>query len=191
MKRPIEKPLDPIMKFFTPELYLRYNSPDDDVADLADETWELAIHDYQVSLDVFRNLMPPRVRELVDGPSLHDAELIAFQADIFETIDEPSASPMAATISLKIGHQIVHLDYLLWDTVAQSPRIESWPFHSSPVHWLYDEVELDGSESIGHQRFCHKILFSNGRTVAVPFVDVIVSRFSPERPEPELVTRTR
>ena len=31
------------MKFFTPELYLRSNSPDDVVADQADQAWEEAI----------------------------------------------------------------------------------------------------------------------------------------------------
>ena len=183
------------MKYFTPGLYLEYNSPDDDRADRADEAWESAIRDYQAGLNSFRNLMPPRVAELTDGPSLHDAELIALRADLPGLSTGPSASTMAATISLKLENEIVHLDYLLWDLVIPTAPLTSWPFSKSPVYWLYDEVDFDlrrdGSGSGGCRWFWHRILFSDGRTIEIPFGDVIISRFSPECPEPELVMRAR
>ncbi len=175
------------MKYFTPELYLQYNSKDDNLADLADEAWETAIRTYQGSLDAFRNSIPPRVVELVDGSPLHDAELISFQADLPSPIPEVLVSPMTAAMALKCNQQIVNIDYILWDAVAQSSPYQSWPFSSARVHWLYDEVGLEGSESNGRQRFWHRILFSNGRIAKIPFVDVIISRFSPE---PHLVTRS-
>jgi len=34
------------MRFFTPELYVKFNSPDDVEANRADEDWEAAIREY-------------------------------------------------------------------------------------------------------------------------------------------------
>jgi len=47
MKHQIEKRPEAMMKFFTPELYIRCNSTDDAEADRADEDWEKAIRDYK------------------------------------------------------------------------------------------------------------------------------------------------
>ena len=95
------------MMDFTPELDLRYNSPDDVEAG---EAWEAAIRDYRVDLDSFRASMSPRARQLAEGPSLHDAGLLALQVDVLDPRSTAPASPMAATISLREGGQIVHLD---------------------------------------------------------------------------------
>ena len=43
------------MKFFTPELYQRFNSPDDGVADHADQEWEQALQDYERHLQGLRD----------------------------------------------------------------------------------------------------------------------------------------
>ena len=53
MKPRTGKPTDPIMKFFTPELYLRFNSPDDQVADRADVDGEAAIRAIVATLIVW------------------------------------------------------------------------------------------------------------------------------------------
>ena len=37
---------EPIMRFFTPELYTQFNSSDDGVADHANEAWENALQEY-------------------------------------------------------------------------------------------------------------------------------------------------
>jgi hypothetical protein len=181
------------MKYFTPELYLLYNSADDDEANLADEAWENAIRSYRAELDSSRGLMPSRVVELADTPALHDAELLSLRADFPGSVRTESSLPMASTISLRQDGQIIHLDYLLWDEVVQSPPLASWPFSPARVHWLYDEVALEeatpGSGPNPARRFWHRILLSDGRSIAIPFVDVIMDRFSPERPEPRLVVR--
>jgi hypothetical protein len=183
------------MKYFTPELYLLYNSSDDDEANHADEAWEVAIRSYHADLDSIRALMSPRVAELAGAPALHDAELLTLRADFPGSEEAKLSLPMAATISLRQDGQIIHLDYLLWDEVVQAPPLATWPFSPARVHWLYDEVSFEaeasgsGSGSNPTHRFWHRILLSDGRSIAIPFVDVIMDLFSPESPEPALVAR--
>ena len=64
MKPQTEKPSEPVMKFFTPELFIKFNSPDDVVADRADEDWEAAIREYRSHLEGLRDQMPSQVKEL-------------------------------------------------------------------------------------------------------------------------------
>ena len=64
------------MRFFTPDLYLRFNSGDDEIADQANDEWEKAIDSYQTYL---KNLnLPESVKKLTEI-NLHDAELADFQ----------------------------------------------------------------------------------------------------------------
>jgi len=48
------------MHYFTPELYLRYNSEEDDVADAADAEWEAALKGYRAHLDVLAGRLTAR-----------------------------------------------------------------------------------------------------------------------------------
>ena len=66
MKPPIEKPSEQVMRFFTPELYLKFNSPSDVEADVADEAWESAIQAYRRYLDGVRDTMPSQVVKLTE-----------------------------------------------------------------------------------------------------------------------------
>ena len=68
-----------MMRFFTPELYLRYNSLVDAVANRADEDWEKAICDYNKHLAKYAKQMNPRVKYLAEALCLHDAELISLE----------------------------------------------------------------------------------------------------------------
>ena len=81
MKRRTEKPSDSPMRFFTPELYVRFNSADDAEADVADAEWESAVAAYRRHLDGLRDRIPMQVRALADL-CLHDAELLAVQQEI-------------------------------------------------------------------------------------------------------------
>ena len=84
MKLRIEKRREHAMEFFTPELYLQFNSPDQETAYRADQTWENAIQDYNRHLDTFRDAMPSGVKELAEKLCLHDAEFIAFQENVYK-----------------------------------------------------------------------------------------------------------
>src|SRR5437867_2658966 len=76
MKSPTEKPSEQVMRFFTPELYLKFNSSNEEEADQADEAWEAAIRAYQLHLDSVRDRMPSPVVRLTEL-CLHDAEVLA------------------------------------------------------------------------------------------------------------------
>ena len=66
------------MRFFTPELYVRFNSSDEDQANAADAAWEAALQGYQKHLDGIRERLPSQVRKL-SALNLHDAEVLAFE----------------------------------------------------------------------------------------------------------------
>jgi hypothetical protein len=56
--------------------------------------------------------------------------------------------------------------------VRQSSPPEGW-VSSSPHQWLYDEVDEDPNSASG--AFVHRILFSDGRVLEIPFRSVKVS----------------
>lgn len=165
------------MRFFTPELYARFNSPDDGVADDADEAWERALNEYRDHLNAIRDRMTSPVRKLADL-CLHDAELLAFDEVIepaFSFPYEPFGPyphwSAMVIISLKQDGRIVTLIYLVWDRVREHPAPQDWPFSKARTHWLYDEIDAaEGRRGM----FTHRILFSDGRVLDVPFTSVIV-----------------
>ena len=69
------------MLFFTPELYLRYNSQDDKMALAADAEWELAIVRYHQYLATVREKMPSAVDEL-SRLCLHDGDILQRQEQL-------------------------------------------------------------------------------------------------------------
>lgn len=107
------------MRFFTPDLFLRFNSPDDEVADEADSAWEIALIDYRKHLDGIRDRMPSQVRTLAEL-CLHDAELLAceqavdphFPFPLDPSGMQPSWSAIAIE-SVRHGDSIASLIYLL------------------------------------------------------------------------------
>ncbi len=113
-----------------PELFLRINSLDDDMADQADEDWEKAIAAYERRQAELRDQMPSHVRRLADL-CLHDAELISLQQPVepfFSTVESAPAWTAFGIVSLKQGDEIVSLIYALWDAIRQYNAPEDWPF---------------------------------------------------------------
>ncbi len=167
------------MKFFTTDLYLRSNAPDDAVADRADEDWEKAIVDYKKHLAKYAKQMNPRVKELAETLCLHDAELIALE----EHARGPLSPPLflftfpVETVALRSNGKIINLFYFLWDEVSQSRPPEDWPFSKLYPHWLYDEIDLDRGQS-SPPLYWHRILLSDGRMISIPFFDVVIQTFS-------------
>jgi hypothetical protein len=84
MKHPSEKPPDDGMKFFTRDLYLRFNSPDDTIANQADDDAEAALSAYRQYLRSVRDRLPREVQKLTNI-CLHDADLLAFD-ERFESV---------------------------------------------------------------------------------------------------------
>ncbi len=150
------------MRYFTPDLFARYNSADEAVADEADAEWEAALAAYRAHLDAVRGELPPPVRELAEL-CLHDAELLG---------DRP-ADPSVAVVMLSQQGSFVVLVYSLWEQVREQPAPPDWPFSKQRTHWLYDELDIArGAEG----RFLHRVLLSDGRALEIPFRSVILRR---------------
>ena len=181
-----------MMKFFTPELYLRYNSSDDNVADIADEEWETALLAYRKSLLENSKTMSHRVKDLAESLSLHDAELLSIQEDVSSPQrSAPRIFPFSvATISVKDGENITNLIYILNAPIEQGQPVADWPFSKLRTHWLYDEIDVRG-KSPQVTLYVHRILWSDGRVTTIPFLDVIVQSFSPEHPETAVIAKIR
>jgi hypothetical protein len=172
------RPAEAIMRFFTPELYLRFNSDDDTVADRANEEWEAALAEYRERLSEIREEMPQEVNELA-SLDFHDAELL----QVGETkkalggYDSIFGTPHLVRpllISVRSRSEVIVILYFLWDDVRKNPSSVDWPFSTDQVHWLYDEVDLVDNHDFPH--FVHRMLFSDGRSLEVPFSSALVHR---------------
>lgn len=89
---------------------------------------------------------------------------------------------MLAILSLKQEATVCSLIYVLWDWVRECAAQEGWQFSKARKHWLYDEVDLTPDRQ---GCFLHRILFSDGSVVEIPFLTAIVS--SVQLPARELV----
>jgi hypothetical protein len=171
------------MLFFTPELYLRYNSQDDKIALAADAEWEAEIVRYHQHLDIVRQKMPVQVDEL-SSLCLHDGDILKRQEQLgplssgcFEGWPgPPQLLPLwyrFATLFVRLEDELVTLFYFLCDHMTEQPAAQDWPFSKKREHWLYDEVHWQGDDS---GRFTHLILLSSGVVLTIPFVTVLISR---------------
>jgi hypothetical protein len=172
------------MQFFTPELYRRYNSQDDNIALAADDEWEKAIARYHQHLDALRTEMPSPVIEL-SKLCLHDGEIVQRQEQLHPLSigtseawpGPPQLLPLwygLATVAVRLDNELVTLLYFLRDHMTEQPAARDWPFSNEREHWLYDEVhEQRGAPG----RFTHLILLSNGVVLNIPFGTVLISRY--------------
>jgi hypothetical protein len=186
MKHPIARPSEKTMRFFSPELYVRFNSSDADEADRANEEWETALHEYRRHLEGLHDQLPSQVRRLAEL-CLHDAELLAFNQVIepvgafpVEPLWPASAWSAVGILCLKQDAEALSLIYFLWDRVTEHPPPSDWTFSRERKHWLYDEVDVAPG---GRRMFWHRVLFSDGSVIEIPFVAVFMCRFPLELPE--------
>jgi hypothetical protein len=165
------------MKFFTPDLYERFNSPDSDVADLADAEWEDALQEYRLHLERIDKKLPPNAKRLAKEACLHDAELLALEmTSPLTKKDGPSLlglmvpssldtkKPMAFIVVKQDG-QLILLVYLLSREAIFSRPVESNVFSKSKPRWLYDEIDWNGESCT------HEILLSTGAVLKLHFLD--------------------
>jgi hypothetical protein len=80
-----------------------------------------------------------------------------------------------AIVSLSLGEEVISLIYSLSDSTCTREAPEGWRFSELQEQWLYDEVDIM-NDSGGP--FVHRILFSTGITLEIPFVSVIIHRFT-------------
>lgn len=167
------------MRFFTPDLFLRVNSTNDDVADAAQGEWELAAQAYQYHLKKVLRSAPRNVAELASA-CYHDAVLSGVTYDPFGRELLPHGAggripplvprPSPTTLKLTLPDRAVALVYLAWDSVRTFAPSPGWSEHQGPVLWLYDELDEVWSR---FGMFIHRVLLSNGEVWEIPFYDVV------------------
>jgi hypothetical protein len=173
------------MKHFTPELYQQLNSFDVDEAERADEAWDRAEAAYKERLANIRQHMPSQVMRLSEL-CLHDALVVsrveqAQPAGEFPALDGPYPFPLpflwtaVAIVSVTVGEEVISLIYSLSDHITTTEAPEGWRFSKLQEQWLYDEVDMMNDRG---GPFVHRILFSTGITLEIPFVSVIVHAFT-------------
>jgi hypothetical protein len=173
------------MKYFTPELYQQFNSFDVEEAEGADEAWGRAEVAYKERLASVREHMPSQVVRLSEL-CLHDALVVsrveqvqpAGEYRFFDTsypFPFPGLWTAVAIVSVAVGAEVTLLIYSLSDHTKTREAPEGWRFSKLHEQWLYDEVDV-----VNDRRgpFVHRILFSTGITLEVPFVSVIIHRFT-------------
>jgi hypothetical protein len=175
MKRRISRRSKPEMRFFTPHLYRRFNSANDEVALRAHQEWELAIHSYRRHIDkLFRSTPADFPARELTRLHLHDAKLVD-EREVFERLlnagVNESSSVSIAVVSVLQGDKLTSLIYALAGRVQVAASPKSWPFSRKHPHWLYDEVDNRPNEAAG---YLHRILLSDGRVIQVPFTSVII-----------------
>lgn len=174
MKPQIEKRAKSAMRFFTPELYMRYNSHREEEADGADAAWEAAVDAYRRHLAKMAGL--PRAVRNLSQMNLHDAEILA---GLRQTeAGARDSRPGAAVLTVRHDGQILSLIYLLDEPVREFAASKRWPFSKRGKHWLYDEVDI----STRGGPYVHRVLFSDGASVAIPFHNIIVQSFAVPAP---------
>ena len=80
-----------------------------------------------------------------------------------------------AIVSVVVGEEVISLIYSLSDHTNTREAPEEWRFSKLQEQWLYDEVDLMNDH---RGPFVHRILFSTGITLEIPFVSVIIHRFT-------------
>jgi hypothetical protein len=149
------------MRYFTPELITRLNSPDEVVVNAAEAEWDRRLEEYEEELRRIEPELPGHVREFSDL-LLHDARVysLARRGDQLILVLHKDAPP----------RDLVIVNY----TLAGEPVIdkEAPPanLRSQVMDFDYDEFGLtrEGERAV----FTQSILFSNGWEVRLRFHDV-------------------
>ena len=178
MKPTVEKPSENVMKFFTPELYIRFNSEDEAVSDQADEEWDHAVEEYEKHLEKLGGFVT-RIADRLEAVGMHDAEFLNNSRNL---IDMETHIRMrheffpfwmnVLIMSFKQEGKIISLNYIHWDEARVYPALDTWRFSKKRSHWLYDEI--DASPRGQSESFVHRILLSDGCIFEIPFGDLLI-----------------
>jgi hypothetical protein len=165
------------MKYFTPELIARLNSPDAAVASAADAEWDRRLEEYEQELRQIEPGLPEHIREFNDL-LLHDARVssLARQGDRLLMVLHRSIPP----------RDLVIVTY----TLAAEPVIDTQALpresRSGVMDYDYNEFGLirEGDQVI----YTESILFSNGWEVQLRFHDVRFTLANPLYSTPALAS---
>ena len=145
------------MTYFTPELFIRLQSDQEEVLEAAEIDWEEASTRYRTRLSQVRDELPDSVRELVEGHFLHDAEILGIGAEEDRFV--------IAVRTREPEDELLVLVYELIEPATIAREVLPESLRSDTMHWLHDEIEVRANE----MEFNHKIMFSNGWLVDLRF----------------------
>jgi len=160
------------MRYFTPELYLKLQSADEQSVDAAMEEWEKAIQAYERHLETIKTQLPP-VSRAIAQMDFHDWSLLMFSPN---AADGTSAAELI--ILLQQAKEIAVLSYSLTRVVERFNPPPAWDLSGDQVYWLYDELDVSAD---GTKSFTHRILLSDGTIVLVNFSSCRVRKTSSDR----------
>lgn len=132
------------MKYFTPDLLDRYGSQDDDIADQAENEWELATKEYLAYFEEIKDKFPKDFKRLQTHFYLHDARIL-----FLDYIDRF----FLMRLELNGGTNLA----LAYELSNRSPIHFTLP--DKKLFWLYDEVQL--KQGGNNPIFLHSFLFTN------------------------------
>jgi len=156
------------VKYFTPDLLLRFGSPDPKIADDAHAEWEKKHAAYGAHLKAIRDRLPKAVRSLL-RLCLHDARMV---------LEGGASDHRSFLITLQLAgsrDKFVQVNYKL----AAEPKIN---FHRelvegpTPLEWLYDELDLLSQQG-QFPVFRHSILLTNGIELELVFHELGVKTY--------------
>lgn len=151
------------MKYATPELLARFNSNDEEIATQADKEWEAASEQYVKYLETIKHVLPSATQMLLEKYYLHDAQVLSFT--------EQSHTAYKLLILLRLDTPpfgTIEIAYYLNGKPEYIDHEKHLP-SLNPLVWLQDEFE------VGHcATFLHSILFSGGKELRIPFINMEV-----------------
>ena len=180
------------MQFFTPDILIRGNSPDDAVNEAADDDWDVATAAYEARLAELSDRLPVDVRELADV-YLHDGEVLMWgdprrpprSIKAGRRLAGFPPGPNQSLVAVRLDDVVTSIEYDLSGPVRASSRRREQPFAAQDhVEWLYDEVDTSPTSA---GTFLHRVLLGDGREVEVPFTSVRIRRVPLSPPSPQRI----
>jgi hypothetical protein len=159
------------MKFFTPDLLIRFGSTDDAIADAASDEWEQVHAAYVTHLQRIRPDLPRGMRRLLRRYYLHDAKVLAVAADekqffsIFLELNKPQDKFLELKYRLVGNGKKPGFSLHRHSELAGESKPLGW--------WLYDELDVAGGDLAA---FTHTILFTGGIELRLAFFQFTCSR---------------
>lgn len=163
------------MKYFTPELYVRGQSPDEGVVNAVECLWDEASERYVAYLNTVRDELPPGLRHIDESFYLHDARIRGMGQEagkfvIVLQLDTPPHSLLTLTFDLVDG-PVIEREVLPRENCTSD----------AAVSWMYDEWErLSQDPPI----WLMSVLLSNGWELRLPIRDVQVQEIRAILPAP-------
>jgi hypothetical protein len=163
------------MKYFTPDLVVRFGSKDDAVADAAEREWEEAGDRYVAYLDTIRPHLSAGLRAIDESYYLHDSLIrgMGQQGSTFSMILQLDTPPQSI---LTFTYDLVEPPVITRDVLPQEQRTTG-----DIVSWQYNEIEIIPGDP---PTWREALLLSNGWELALHFRDVQVQEAQAILPVP-------